>query len=108
MGKRYGTQQERVLNYMRVYGSITAAQAINDIAVYRLAARISELKEQGYSIIKKTVKGTNKYGETVWFARYSLEKYKGDILEEFEKESKNKKTVGEWLTKRKKQIGAKK
>ena len=38
----------------------------------RLAARIWELRKLGYNIIKTMEKRSNRYGEDVRYARYSL------------------------------------
>ena len=66
------TQKERILQYMKDFGSITQAQAFYDLGVFRLASRISELRREHYPI--KAVKkiGKNRYGETVYFSEYSL------------------------------------
>ena len=77
MAKAYGTQAERILQYLTDFKTITAAEAITELGVYRLASRISDLKKQGYAIKKETVKGKNRYGETTHFAQYSLEEYEG-------------------------------
>ena len=65
-------QRQRILQYIRDFGSITPMQAFNDLGVTRLAARISELIESGYNIKKEYVGGKNRYGEKVYFMRYSL------------------------------------
>ena len=50
------TQCERVLQYMRDFGSINSAQAFVDLGCYRLGARIYDLRhKRGYSIKKTTV-----------------------------------------------------
>lgn len=77
MAGAYGTQCERILQYLSEHETITQAEAITKISVYRLASRINDLKKQGYAIRKETVRGKNKYGEPTHFARYSLEKYEG-------------------------------
>ncbi len=66
------TQCDRVIQYMRDFGSITSAQAMVDLGVYRLSARISELKSNGWEIERKMIKQLNRYGETVYFAEYTL------------------------------------
>lgn len=73
--KKFGTQNERILKYMQDFGTITTAEAMTELGVYRLASRINDLKRDGYEIKKETVKGKNRYGETVRFAQYSLAKY---------------------------------
>ena len=71
-------QCEKVIQYMRDFGSITSAQAIVDLGVYRLSARISELKANGWDIERKMIKDTNRYGETVFFAEYNIAVAKGE------------------------------
>ena len=67
------TQCEQVLKYMQDFGSITPLQAVADLGVYRLAARVSDLKKAGYKISSRWVKGKNRYGKRVRFAEYRLE-----------------------------------
>lgn len=69
------TQKERILQYMKDFGSITQAQAFYDLGVYRLAARISDLRADGYPIKAVQKSGKNRYGETVYFSEYSFNKY---------------------------------
>lgn len=66
------TQCERVLKYMKDFGSINSLQAITDLGIMRLAARISNLREAGYRIDRQIVKSRNRYGEPVYFAEYKL------------------------------------
>lgn len=65
-------QAERVLKYMRDFGSITQLEAIRDISCMRLGARIFDLKREGYAIKKKTETSKNRYGEDTSYARYRL------------------------------------
>lgn len=67
------TQCERVLKYMQDFGSINPMQAIKDLGVYRLGARIYDLKKEGHPIRRRMVSGKNRYGEAVSFAEYRLE-----------------------------------
>lgn len=66
------TQKERVYKYMKDFGSITQAEAFNILGVYRLAARISDLRRDGVTIRSQKKCWKNRYGETVYFAEYSL------------------------------------
>lgn len=72
------TQEKRVLAYINDFGSITQAEASNDIGVSRLASRISDLKKKGYPIISKKEQVKNRYGETCYISRYSIQKDEGD------------------------------
>lgn len=65
-------QTERVLEYIKEFGSITQLSALQDLGVFRLASRICDLKRQGYPIISKTEAVKNRYGEKCHIKRYSL------------------------------------
>lgn len=67
------TQKERILRHFNDFGSITAAEAMNEYGIYRLASRISDLKREGYTIHRTMVKGKIRYGEQTCFAEYRLE-----------------------------------
>lgn len=66
------TQIERILRHLEDYGSITSAEAVYEYGIMRLPARIDDLKKLGLEFEKETVKGKNRYGETVHYARYKL------------------------------------
>lgn len=65
-------QTERILQYMRDFGSITQLEAIRDISCMRLGARIFDLKREGYAIEKEMETSKNRYGEDTSYARYRL------------------------------------
>lgn len=67
-----GKQQERVLNYMNEFGSISSLEAFKDLGVTRLSAVIFNLKRKGHVIASITEKSQNRYGEPVHFSRYRL------------------------------------
>lgn len=69
------TQNERILEYINQFGSITQLEALRDLGVMRLASRISDLRKKGYSINDKTETVENRYGEKARIKRYSLEVY---------------------------------
>ena len=66
------TQEDRVLGYIAKHGSITLLQAIQDIGVLSLSSRISSLTKQGYPIVGKMVKVSNRWGETCTVKRYYM------------------------------------
>lgn len=66
------TQCERILKYMEDFGSVNPQQAVADLGVYRLAARISDLRRRGHKIASRNVKAKNRYGEPVRFAEYRI------------------------------------
>lgn len=66
------TQAEKILQYMKDYGSITQLEAA-EFGCMRLAARIADLREDGVKIKREMVRRKNRYGETISFAQYRLE-----------------------------------
>lgn len=68
------SQEDMILQYMEDFGSITPAEAMDEIGCYRLGARIWDLKHRGHRIKTKMVERVNKYGRKVRFASYSIEK----------------------------------
>lgn len=66
-------QEERILKYMQDFGSITPLQALDDLGVMRLGARIYDLRRAGHTISRRMVTKKNRYGEAVSFAEYRLE-----------------------------------
>ena len=65
-------QTERILQYMRDFGSITQLEAMQDIGCMRLAARIADLKRDGHAIRREMETSKNRYGEETSYARYRL------------------------------------
>lgn len=72
-------QQDRILKYIRDFGSITPLEAFRDLSITKLATRISELKKNGYEFSQRIDCGINRYGEPVHYMRYSF-----PVLEEDE------------------------
>lgn len=66
------TQTERVLQYIKDYGSITTLEAFRDLGVTRLSAKIFTLRKSGYDIVSETEKSKNRYGDNVSYARYKI------------------------------------
>ncbi len=66
------TQCERVLDYMKEFGSISALEAYKDLGIMRLAARISDLEHRGVSIERLQEHAMNRYNEKTTYTRYKL------------------------------------
>lgn len=67
------TQADRVLKYIKTFGSISRADALNDIGVANLTAVIDDLRHKfGYNIVTTMIKTRNRYGEPITYARYRL------------------------------------
>lgn len=71
------SQCSKILRHLHDFGSITQAEATIEYGCYRLAARISDLRKQGYIITSELETSSNRYGEPVHFARYRLEEGEG-------------------------------
>ena len=65
-------QKERILDYMDDYGSISALEAFRDLGVSQLSARLVELEHEGHRFNKKQESSLNRYGERVYYTRYSI------------------------------------
>ena len=70
------TQKERIMKYIDDFGSITKLEAIMDIGVMNLGARIEELRKAGEPIISEMVSGKNRYV----LARKSVKLYMKDVV----------------------------
>ena len=66
-------QTERVLDYIKRFGSITQLEALADLGIMRLGARVWDLRHEGYPIKSKLISRKNRFGETTYFSQYSLE-----------------------------------
>ena len=64
------TQKERIRKYLDGFGSITQLEAIRDIGVMRLGARIWEMIRAGEPIVCEMETSLNRYGQTTRYARY--------------------------------------
>ena len=54
------TQNERLLSRLEEGHPINQMIALNELGIFRLASRISELKKQGYRISSKLVEVSNR------------------------------------------------
>lgn len=66
------TQAERVVEYINEFGSISSMEAFRDLGITRLAARIADLESEGIHFGRKREMVVNRYGEKVYFTRYSI------------------------------------
>ena len=67
------THKDRVLEYIRDFGSITSLDAFRDLGITRLSASIWLLRHQdGLNILSKNETSKNRYGDKVTYARYYL------------------------------------
>lgn len=66
------TQSDEILAHLKAGNKITASYAMNHFRCYRLAARICDLRNDGHTILTRTVKRKSKRtGRILSFAEYS-------------------------------------
>lgn len=65
------TQCERLLSRLKE-GPINPMQAWQELGIYRLGARVFDLRADGHNVKKKTVTVHNRFGEPCRVAEYSL------------------------------------
>lgn len=73
------SQCERIIQYMKDFGSISPMEAYKDLGITKLATRISEMRADGMEFDQRMEKRKNRYGEKVHFMRYWL---KGEMDEQ--------------------------
>jgi len=65
-------QQQRLLSYLKKHAGITPMEAWQILGIYRLSARVFELRRKGYDIRKVTAEVRNSFKEKCHVAKYSL------------------------------------
>ena len=68
------TQKEMVLEYMRRNGSISDMDAVYELGVHRLSARIADLRAENYDIVTNMVSCKNRHGKIIRYGEYTLGK----------------------------------
>lgn len=66
------SQRDLLLQYLKEHGSITGAEAFEKLGIYRLSARIADLRAEGYVIETIYKQEVNKRGENVTYGEYRL------------------------------------
>ena len=64
---------EKIMQYMKLHGSITQRQATRYIGCMRLASRICDLRKEGIKIKTEKIRVRCRGGNYEHVARYSLE-----------------------------------
>lgn len=67
------TQKTVVLQHLKRFGSIEPLTALREYGIYRLGARIADLRSEGYHIITETKASVSRItGRPVHFANYKI------------------------------------
>ncbi len=70
--KKRLSQTDKILEHLKVNGTITSWEAINLYRCTRLSAKIYDLRNLGYNITTKMVTKKNSNGEYVTYGIYEL------------------------------------
>lgn len=66
-------QTDAIYSYMKKYGSIEPIQALRDLGVFRLAARINDLRRKGVRVKDEWIETTSRVtGQPVRFKKYKV------------------------------------
>ena len=69
--RKFPTQAQRVLNYIKDFGSITRVQAMADLGIANLPAVIDNLRHRyGHDIKTLEIESHNRYGQKITYAKY--------------------------------------
>ena len=66
------SQKQRIINYIREFGSITDLEASKELGIQQFGARIFDLKKDGYEFKTEWESSTNRFGERTDYKRYYL------------------------------------
>ena len=64
------TQNKRLLDALENGFVVNPKYAINHLGIYRLAARVYDLRKAGYQINKATMRVQNRFGEKISIGAY--------------------------------------
>mgnify|MGYP006296565215 CR=1 FL=1 len=67
------SQNNRLLDYLKQHGSIDPLRAWEILGIYRLAARVNELRKLGEDIKTTRIKVHNRWSEEICVALYTYE-----------------------------------
>ena len=66
------SKTQDVLNHLKIYGSISQKEAVDNYNLYRLSSVIFELRKRGYEITSEIKPFKSKYGTISNYAIYHL------------------------------------
>lgn len=79
------TQKDRILEYIRKFGSISSFEAYANLGITQLGARIDQLKKEGYEFKTEWESNTNRFGEKTDYKRYYLSDMVSENMEHIPK-----------------------
>lgn len=70
------SQKKRLMAFFKTGRKITCLEALEELGIYRLSARISELKKIGVPINQERIQRINRFEQDVRIMRYWIEPYR--------------------------------
>lgn len=67
------TQCDRLLSRLE-RGPVEPMTALNELGIFRLAARVNDLRNAGHKITSGSINVSNRFGESCRVAQYRLDK----------------------------------
>ncbi len=67
------TQKTRVLQWLQEGKTLTRLQALTELGIFELSARMIELKQDGHKIKSESITVQNRWGEKCRVAQYWME-----------------------------------
>ncbi len=67
-------QKDMVLQYIQRNGSITDMDAVYELGIHRLSARVADLRAEGHDIVTNWVSCKNRHGKMIRYGEYTLGK----------------------------------
>lgn len=67
------SHNQRLLNYFQRYETINPLEAWSKLGIYRLGARIFDLRAAGHVINRRMIDVQNRFGEVCRVAQYQLQ-----------------------------------
>jgi hypothetical protein len=71
------SQNDKVLRYLQEHKKMTSMDAINQLRITRLSARIADLRDRGVKIDSETVYKRDEDGNPIHYSVYTLVKENG-------------------------------
>lgn len=99
------TQKERVIRFIKEYGSISPLEAFWNLGITKLTNQIGYIEKDGTPVYRNYEKSLNRFGEPVYYMRYwlSYQQYLHDMQDyecekaEIEKKAKKDKNIPEGM-----------
>lgn len=70
------SQKKRLMAFFKTGQKITSLEALNDLGILQLSARLCELENIGVPISRERLQVVNRYGEQIRIKRYWIEPYR--------------------------------